>query len=92
MKVPDLKYSIEITSREYLHEGCKLDILKPSEVTVKELTDDYVVLASTEGIVEVNDGGISLSNSPKEIKIQKGECKTVTLPVTDYFHSVTIQY
>ena len=75
-----------------IEEGVKLNILLPSEVKIKEKTDDYIIISSSLGIVEIVDGKISLLNAPHEIRINKGEEKKLTLPMTDYSESVIIKY
>lgn len=93
MKLPDMNDYITLTTKEYVKEGTKLDILPPSEVIIKEKNDDFIIIESSMGIAEVSEkGGISLLDAPKEIRINKGETKKVTLPMFDYFHSVTITY
>lgn len=93
MKIPNPKDYITVTTKRYIEEGCKLNILLPSEVYVKEKNDEYIIITSSLGIAEINEiGAINLKSAPKEIKIKKGETKKLTLPVTDYFSSVTIGY
>lgn len=93
MKLANRNDYITLTTKRYVKEGLKLGVLLPSEVTVKVKNDDYIIIESSKGIVEIPEkGAISLKNAPKEIKINKGETKKLTLPVTDYFDSITITY
>jgi hypothetical protein len=93
VRLPNMSDYISLTTKEYVKEGVKLDILPPSEIIIKEKNDDYIIIGSSMGITEISDKGtISLMNAPKEIKIKKGETKKLTLPMTDYFDSVTITY
>ena len=93
MWVPNLNDYITVTTKRYIEEGCKLDILSPSEVYIKEKNDEYIILTCCVGIADINEiGAISLKNTPKETMIKKGETKKLTLPVTDYFSSVIIGY
>ena len=93
MKLPNMNDYITLTTKEYVKEGIKLNILLPSEVIIKEKNDDFIVIESSMGIAEISENGfISLMDAPKEIRINKGETKKLTLPVTDYFNSVTITY
>ncbi len=92
MRMPNEKDEIKVTTNHYICKGQKLDILQPSEVYIKEKTDEYIVIYSSDGIVEVIDGKVSLYNSTKEITIKKGEIKTLTLPMTDYFSYAIIEY
>lgn len=93
MRVPNPNDYIALTTKKYIEEGCKLNILSPSEVYIKEKNDEYIILTSSLGIAEINEiGAISLKNAPKEIMIKKGETKKLTLPVRDYFSSVIIGY
>ncbi len=93
MRVPNINDYITLTTRKYVKEGVKLDILLPSEIIIKEKNDEFIVIESSMGIAEISEKGtISLMNAPKEIRINKGETKKLTLPVTDYFSSVTITY
>ncbi len=93
MKMPNMNDYITLTMEVYIKEGIKLNILSPSEVVVKEKTANYIIIESSMGIAEISDKGtISLMNTSKEIRINKGETKKLTLPVTDYFGSATIKY
>lgn len=78
--------------REF-NQGDKLDILAPSEVYVIELCDEYVVIESNMSMTEIKPNGtMSLFNTFKQLKINKGETKKVTLARTDYKDSVTLMY
>lgn len=93
MRLPNMNDYITLTTKEYVKEGIKLDILSPSEIIIREKNDNFIVIESSMGIAEVSERGtISLMDAPKEIRINKGETKKLTLPVTDYFSSVTITY
>ena len=93
MKMPNKNDAITITNKVYVEEEAVLNILPPSRVTIKEKNDDYIIIESSYGITEVNkDSGINLFDDNKEIVIKKGESKTLTLPMTDYIGSVTIEY
>ena len=92
MRIPNPNDYISLTTKRYIEEGCKLNILLPSEVCIKEKNNEYIVISSSLGIAEIKNGFINLSNAPKEITIKKGETKKLTLPVTDYFDAVTISY
>lgn len=93
MRSPNMNDYITLTTNEYVKEGIKLDILLPSEIIIKEKNDDFIVIESSMGIAEISEKGfMSLMNTPKKIRINKGETKKLTLPVTDYFGSVTITY
>lgn len=93
MKIPNVNDAISITTKNYVEKGTKLNILPPSEITIIEKTDEYIVLESSLGITEINDnGGINLMSGEKTLKINKGESKKITLPMMDYFHSVVIKY
>lgn len=92
MRMPNENDIISITKKEVIYAGKKLDILAPSEVRIKEKTDEYIIIESSLGIVEVVNDSFSLHNPPKEIMIKKGEEKKLTLPMTDYFGSVIIKY
>ena len=92
MRIPSKKDEIKITINDYIFEGKKLDILEPSEVYIKEKTDGYITIFSSDRIVEVIDGTISLYKPSKEITIKKGKRKIVTLPAMDYFWCAIIEY
>jgi len=93
MKIPNENNAITITTKNYIEKGAKLNILPPSEITIIEKTEDYIVLESSLGITEIKEnGGINLMSEDKTIKINKGESKNITLPMFDYFHSVVIKY
>lgn len=93
INVNSMNEYIEITEKVYISDNMKLDILKPSNVFVKEKNEDYIIIESSAGITEIKDDGtINLFDNTKEIKILKGEQKKVTLPLTDYFDSVIIKY
>ena len=93
MKMPNMNDYISLKTKKYIKDGLKLDILLPSEVTIKEKTDNFIIISSSMGITEISEKGtISLINAQNEIKINKGETKRLTLPMTDYFGSVTITY
>ena len=95
MRMPNENDYIKITYNKLVHEGSVLDIFGVEDkVYVKEKTDEYIIIASEYGIVEVSDdNSINLNNPPREIKINKGESKTLTIPMTDNFYGdVTIKY
>ncbi len=84
---------ITITKKKYISENSKLNILSGVEIVVKEKTEDYVILKSNSGLTEVKENGtINLFDAQKEIKINKGESKKITLAATDYFDSVIVKY
>lgn len=84
---------ITITKKEYISENSKLNILSGVEIIVKEKTEDYIILESNSGLTEVKENGtINLFDPQKEIKINKGESKKITLAATDYFDSVIVKY
>lgn len=74
-------------------QGDKLDILVPSEVFIIEMCDEYVVIESNMSMTEIRPNGtMSLLNTFKNIKINKGEIKKITLARTDYKDSVMLTY
>ncbi len=92
MKLPNKNDFITVTTQEYIQEGTELNFL-PGKIVVKEKTDEYIVLESSYELTEVNQFGmINLSNGFKEIKINKGESKVLTLAMTDFPFSATIKY
>lgn len=73
--------------------GDKLDILVPSDVFVVDVTEDYIVIESSLSMTEVKENGtISLMNTFKQLKINRGESKTITLARTDYKGTITLIY
>ena len=95
MRMPNENDYIKVTYNKFIHEGSVLDVFGVEDkVYVKEKTDEYIIIASEYGIVEVaDDNSINLNNPPREIKINKGESKTLTIPMTDNFYDdVTIKY
>ena len=74
-------------------QGDKLNVLVPSEIYIVEMNDNYVVVESSLSLTEVKDNGtISLMDTFKQLKINKGENKNITLARTDYKGSVTLMY
>ena len=93
MKMIDKNDYITIKKQVFAKPGVKLNILSGYEITVKEKTMDYIILKSPSGLTEVNENGtINLLDSKHEIKINKGESKTITIPAMDYFDSVEVKY
>jgi hypothetical protein len=73
--------------------GDKLDILVPSDVFVVDATEDYIVIESSLSMTEVKENGtISLMNTFKQLKINRGESKNITLARTDYKGTITLMY
>lgn len=74
-------------------QGDKLNVLVPSEIYIVEMNDNYVVVESSLSLTEVKDNGtISLMDTFKQLKINKGENKNITLARTDYKGAVTLMY
>lgn len=93
MRMPNLNDKLTITRNYYIDNDTKLNVLSGCEIIVKEKTDDYIILFCSVGLAEISDSDtISLFDAPKEVRINKGETKHLTLPVTDYFESVYIKY
>ena len=93
INIDSMNKYIEVISKVSISDNMKLDILRPSNVWIKEKNDDYIIIESSCGITEIKeDGTINLFDNSKEIKILKGEQKELTLPLTDYFDSVIIKY
>lgn len=73
--------------------GDKLNILLPSEVYIKEKNFEYVLIDSSISMTEIKENGtISLYNTFNQLKLYKGESKRVTLALTDYKSSVTLEF
>lgn len=95
MGIPNENDYVEITYNKFIHEGSVLDVFGvENKAYVKEKTDEYIIIASEYGIVELaEDNSINLNNPSKEIKINKGETKKLSIPMTDNFYGdVIIKY
>ena len=90
--INNIPNKLKITQSYYINEGLKIDILKPSEIEVLEITDEYVILKSSMGFAEITNNTIDLNKKLETIKIKKGEKKQVTLPMLDYYNSISIEY
>lgn len=84
---------ITITKKEYISENSKLNILSGVKIVIKEKNEDYIILESNNDLTEVKENGtINLLDAKKELKINKGESKKITLAATDYVDSVIVKY
>lgn len=74
----------------------KGDVLSESNfgtLTVKKITDDYVVISLTEGFVEMTGKGINMNaDDLTRIKLKKGESITIASKSYDAGITITIQY